>query len=908
MDELRALVDLQQPHIVSIVESWLSGEISDNEIHLQGYQVLRLDRNRHGGGLLVFVHESLAPKVIMAGPSNLELLIFSVTNHANTCKHHVGLYYHPPSSSVENIECLHNCLQSLDPLYFSNFVLVGDFNIDFYKHSHFLYSRLFSIIHSFSLHQVVDSHTHISPTDSASLIDLALVSNLPQLQECSIVPPLANYDHSGLFVSLKWRSAKRPTTNNKRAIWKYAQADFTKACRLIEDTNWDALLGDDINDSLYNWQTKFMEIIGECIPKMVLPKRGNLPWMTTKLTRGMRKRNSLYKRARKSGNPFIYQKYKQVRNNVVQELRRAKKQYFRKLDPSNPKQFWKTVKLMTKSTSSIPVLERNNVTAIKNSDKATMLNQYFSECFNKAQPPLSSGDSFNNEGMNECPEDFLCTEEEVFDMLASLDVSKANGPDGISAKMLKGTAHSITPSLTKLFNISISTGIFPEAWKVSSVVPIPKANDRASPTNYRPISLLSVISKMLERHFYYLISSYLSENHPLANIQWGFQSGKSTISALLATTYNWFTQLEAGRDISSVFFDLRKAFDSVPHRQLIDKLQQLNVSPLILRWICSYLTARCQKVVIGGEDSETIPVISGVPQGSVLGPLLFLIYIDDVARVPLSEGTSLVLYADDLLLFRAIDGPEDFAILQRDINAVNNWVSNNYLQFNVSKCKFMHISRKRQFHHPIPDLLLDGQSLERVTSFKYLGILLTSDLKWSCHIETICSKARKILGLIYRRFCEYAEPSALLQLYMSLVRPHLEYGCHIWDPHLQKDKVMLENVQKFGLRICARQWDLGYNELLSNFHAPTLQDHRLYHKLCNMYKIVNNLISFPPSIFVPRHSSHHANTYVQPFAHSNAFLHSYVPSTVSSWNSLSSNITNQSTLSTFKSHLSTSLL
>ena len=129
-----------------------------------------------------------------------------------------------------------------------------------------------------------------------------------------------------------------------------------------------------------------------------------------------------------------------------------------------------------------------------------------------------------------------------------------------------------------------------------------------------------------------------------------------------------------------------------------------------------------------------------------------------------------------------------------------------------------------------------------------------------------------------------------------------------WDPHLQKDKVMLENVQKFGLRICARQWDLGYNELLSNFHAPTLQDRRLYHKLCNIYKIVNNLISFPPSIFVPRHSSHHANTYVQPFAHSNAFLNSYVPSTVSSWNSLSSNITNQPTLSTFKSHLSTYLL
>jgi hypothetical protein len=364
--------------------------------------------------------------------------------------------------------------------------------------------------------------------------------------------------------------------------------------------------------------------------------------------------------------------------------------------------------------------------------------------------------------------------------------------------------------------------------------------------------------------------------------------------------------LEAGRDIGSVFFDLKKAFDTVPHKELLDKLQQLNVSSFILRWVRSYLTARRQKVVIGGEDSETIPVISGVPQGSVLGPLLFLIYIDDVARLPLSEGTSLVLYADDMLLYRAINSPEDFTILQEDINTVNNWVTRNYLKLNVAKCKFMHISRRRQCH-PVPNLLLDGVHLERVTSFKYLGILLNEDLKWSSHVESVCNKARKILGLIYRRFCD-ADPSALLQLYLSLVRPHLEYGCHIWDPHLQKDRVLLENIQKFGLKVCARQWDLGYDELLTNFRVPTLQDRRLYHKLCNMYKIVNNLIFFPPSVFVPHHSSHRANTFVQPHAHTNAFLNSYVPNTISTWNSLPTEIIGQRSLCTFKSHLTNYLL
>ena len=437
LDYLRVLCAAQLPDIVCIVETWLDSGISNDELTIPGYCITRLDRNRHGGGVLMYVRCSLQTQVLSSGPSDLELLLISVNNV--NLRYCIGLFYRPPSSTSVIFDNLQSVLEQLDPSLFMNFVLIGDFNVNFLNTQYFLYHQLSSILCSFNFTQVVSQPTHVAANGGASLIDLVLLSNPQQLHECSIVPPLANSDHSGLFVSLKWRSVKRPATNNKRAIWKYAQADFTKACRLIDDTNWDALLGDDINDSLHNWQTKFMEIIEECIPKKVLPKRRNLPWMTTKLTRGMRKRNSLYKRARKIGNPAIYQKYKQVRNNVVQELRRAKKHYFRKLDPSNPKQFWKTVKLMTKSTSSIPVLERNNVTAIKNSDKATMLNQYFSECFNKAQPPLSSGDSINNEGMNECPEDFLCTEEEVFDMLASLDVSKANGVPVKAGTQERGT-------------------------------------------------------------------------------------------------------------------------------------------------------------------------------------------------------------------------------------------------------------------------------------------------------------------------------------------------------------------------------------------------------------------------------------------------------------------------------------
>ena len=215
--------------------------------------------------------------------------------------------------------------------------------------------------------------------------------------------------------------------------------------------------------------------------------------------------------------------------------------FFRSFNPSNPKQFWKIAKLLNKNSSSIPSLVKNGYTATTDSDKATMLNGFFSESFNTAQPPLSINQeeplSYLEPSNFESIDDLLCTEDEVYEMIASLDTSKANGSDGICARMLKGTAHSITPVLTRLFNMSIESGIFPDKWKLSSVVPIPKGGDHSNPSNYRPISLLSVISKMLERHVYYLITVHLSSVHPLANTQWGFQSGKSTSCVCTINNY-----------------------------------------------------------------------------------------------------------------------------------------------------------------------------------------------------------------------------------------------------------------------------------------------------------------------------------------------------------------------------------
>ena len=278
--------------------------------------------------------------------------------------------------------------------------------------------------------------------------------------------------------------------------------------------------------------------------------------------------------------------------------------------------------------------------------------------------------------------ELLCTEDDVLDLLLSLDTTKANGPDGISAIMFKATAPSIVKGVTILFNMSIKLGKVPTEWKTSAIVPIPKGGDTNQLNNYQPISLLSILSKLLERHMYKHVLKHIEVTMPLALQQWGFRSGRSTVSALLDVTHNCLQLMDMGKEVCAVFFDLRKAFDSVPHLSLLEKLKSTGISEHLLSWLYSYLNDRKQFVVLESENSTTTPVLSGVPQGSVLGPLLFLIYINDSASEQLNLGSKISIYADDLLLYREVSSSEDYHKLQDDVNTISNWVDKNRLTLN----------------------------------------------------------------------------------------------------------------------------------------------------------------------------------------------------------------------------------
>ena len=905
IDELRAACLVHNPDIICITETWLDESVTNNELCIQNFDVIRLDRNRHGGGILIYLNNCYSHSIVFSGSDDLELIVLAVNNC--TFKITLGLFYRPPSSSSSIFDMLLTVLCAhINVSLLSNFILVGDFNVNVLNRSHPLLSKLQALSSSLCLSQVVSEPTHLISDNASSLIDLIYLSVPSSVLSCTTIPPLANSDHLGLYLSISAGQRKCVPKVNRRKIWRYALGDFDRASELLLSTDWNSLFSSgDINICWLNWKTRFLEVMQLCIPQSTVRSSKNLPWLNKQVIQAIRKRNALFRKTKKCKSPAVFGKYRAAKNKVTALIRLNKKTFFQSIKSSDTKNFWKAIKLLTRKDSNVPTLVHNDSSHETSSDKANLLNNYFHSCFNKNVQALSPQTPTLDSAL--FPQEYLCTEDEVFDLIAGLDDSKSSGPDGISVKMLKGTITSIVPSLTALFNLSLSKGIFPADWKLARVVPIPKATEMSSPTNYRPISILSILSKIIERHIHRLLFDHLCNHYPISAQQWGFLPGRSTSSALIYVIDDWLTQLDNRREVYSVFFDIRKAFDSVSHELLLSKLARIQVNPFIIEWIRSYLTNRSQKVVVDGEESSVLPVLSGIPQGSVLGPLLFILFINDVT-LHISPGSRLSLFADDMTLFRTISTIDDYWILQCDVTAVASWIEDHNLSLQPAKCCSMVISRKRSCALPPPTIFVGDWPLAKVSSVKYLGVHINSDLSWSTHINNLCCRARRLTGLLYRQFYNNADTKTLLQLYKTFIRPHLEYCSIVWDPYLSKDREALEKVQRFGLRVCLKKWDLDQEQLLLATNMDSLADRRSRAKLSHLYKIMHDLTDYPdaPLSHKVRHydaRQENSEQLIVPRARTLQYQRSYFPDSILKWNSLPSEVTACSSLSLFRKYL-----
>ena len=396
----------------------------------------------------------------------------------------------------------------------------------------------------------------------------------------------------------------------------------------------------------------------------------------------------------------------------------------------------------------------------------------------------------------------------------SLNTTKAPGTDDISPLVLKVCSDSLISPITHMLNTCMQSRSIPNEWKIHKIVPIPKSSDLSMVQNYRPISLLCILSKILESIIYNKVIDFI---HPLiSKRQFGFLQNRSCLSQLLSLFSFIVNSIESKKPCDTVFLDFRKAFDTIPHPELLFKLWSHGITGPLWHWFKAYLSNHLHYVSVEGCSSSVLPVRSGVPQGSVLGPLLFLIFVNDIPNATTSGQP--YLFADDTKLLESICHPSSSTHLQQDLDSLAQWCTNWKLSINSSKCAALRFFLSSSTP---PVYFIEGQPIKQVDQYKDLGILVQSNLSWSEHIAKICAKAYRSIHLICRSISS-TSPSLRLSLYLSLVQSKLSYGSQWWRPRLLKDTICLERVQRRATKFVVNDYSIDYKSRLTSLNLLPL--------------------------------------------------------------------------------------
>ena len=426
--------------------------------------------------------------------------------------------------------------------------------------------------------------------------------------------------------------------------------------------------------------------------------------------------------------------------------------------------------------------------------------------------------------------DIILQNDDVLDILQNLNVTKASGPDGLSARVLKECANQIVSPLCHIFNMSLRDGALPREWLEANVIPVYKKSDKQYVGNYRPVSLLSICGKIMERAIVNLAFPSIKEK--LYHLQHGFIKGRSTVTQLLEVFHEVSAILDNAGQVDMVYLDFSKAFDSVSHKLLLHKLRSFGFHSNLLSWFEAYLTGRRQRVVVDGIHSDWLPVVSGVPQGSILGPLLFVLYINDLPSV--AQHTKIALFADDAKCYTNVKTSSDCERLQADLNALVSWSNTWQLNFHPSKCQVITMSRRRK---PVVfDYIMDGNSLSKIDTIKDLGVDISAKLVWDTHVNRVVKKCNRKMGMIMRTVGFHAPVKVTKTLYSSLIRSDLEYGSCLWSGTSKHNVQVLEGVQRRATKFILHYPDQDYKERLTSLKLLPLTLRRDKFDLLFFYK------------------------------------------------------------------------
>ena len=854
--EFSALLELYKPDIVCGTESWLRGErpgsskeqdgIKSSEIFPSHYTAYRNDRATVGGGVFVLAHQDLVveEKPELITDCEIQWVKLQIRGRKEL---YLGTFY-MPQRNEKDLSKLDESLAKLSSKG-KHVILCGDFNCPGIDWSSLtlkpksddpqVQQKLIDISLAHNLSQV-----HESATREKNILDLVFTSNPTLLKTSTSEPGLCDHDLLITdFMSKPYKQKSAPKT-----CYKFSKADWPQMRDAASKLSTKIVKMKNEQETAETlWETfkkDLMDEIPNHIPTFRRKQNTSLPWLNRNLLRQTRKKKRLWNQAKRTKNwTNFYAFQKEVKRN----FEKAEQNYVNKtimdgLEKNSTKPFWRYVKAKKQDNIGVAPLRNTGGSLVTDSKKkAEILLKQFKSVFT----PDSNPSPNQTDHIQQCPdiEQIIISQDGVTKLLQDIKTEKATGPDSIPNLVLKECAKEISPAITSIFQASLETGKLPTDWTNANISPIYKKGDKHTAENYRPVSLTSVTCKILEHIICSHLLKHTDKHRILSPLNHGFRAGHSCKTQLLTTLKDFTKNFDKNIQTDIAILDFSKAFDTVPHRKLLEKMKKYGINGNILQWISSFLTTRKMKVVIDGFCSEEEKVTSGVPQGTVLGPILFLIHINDL---PLVVDSQVRLFADDCLLYRQINDISDQIKLQKDLKSLENWAEDWGMSFNAKKCYIMSIKNKAPYFYKLKDHIL-----ETVTSIPYLGVTISDDLKWNQHVGSISKKASSTLGFM-RRNLRSCPKECRKAAYFSLVRSKLEYAATVWDPYYQQDIDRLENIQRRAARFISSDYrsrhEGAVTEMLKNLELPSLQERRRQLRLTMFYKIANNLVPALPEI------------------------------------------------------------
>jgi len=915
LDYLKLLLQSCSVDVMLVMESWLDNSIPDSMIISQSdFNCYRKDRDRNGGGVCILVNSSINVIPVTLPKKFCHLEIVAIDVIGCDLKNRIIAVYRPPHNDQSAQQYINDTVACLRVLTEVNHpcIIAGDFNLpgidwNFLSGSNScLCAPFIDFVQDAGLYQFVTSATR-----GEHILDIVLSNDPFLVSDCWIDIPFGfdsphskPSDHNTVHFSIHCGLSTSSDAPGDFVYRDYAHADYIGLNNYLSSVDWQALLVNSYDINMY-WNN-FVYAIDSAVAMFVplkytkslsIKQRRKYPYFIRQL---FRKRHAAWRLYHRFGSAQVQNKYLMLDKKCKQAVYNFETEVEQNLiDSGDSGRFYRYVNNKIVSRTGIGVLKSEHGDLLHDDlDKAECFNTFFSSVFthdNGIIPPI------HRKEKKGCFTDVTFTYDDVFKVIVNLKSKYSTGPDGFSSIFLKNLAPSISFPLMLIFDQSFQSGTIPDIWKTATITPVFKKGCSCVVSNYRPISLTCICCKIMESIMKQKMLDYLLQYDLISRQQHGFLSRHSTCTQLLECVNDWTMAINNSYNVDVAYIDFSKAFDSVCHSKLIHKLESFGFGGKLLAWIKCYLSNRSQRVKVGNSFSSFTSVQSGVPQGSVLGPLFFLLYINDLVDV-FGDFLSAKLFADDVKVYVVIDDDAKVNILQDGLDMLKGWSDMWQLDLSLHKCLVLHIGND---DNVCQSYNVDGIKLSSKNETVDLGIIMDGKLRFDKHILSMVNKAHAKAALIRRCF-RSRDQNLLFRAFTVFVRPMLEYCSSVWNPHYRCDIDKIESVQRrFSKYVCSLS-SVTYAERLNILHADSLELRRLKADLVMMYCSMHGLNALKFSDFFTLCNSNtrgHSVKLRKNFSRVNCRAFSFANRCIDVWNNLENDIVTAPSLYSFKVRL-----